>query len=66
MIADWSLYLKAMEGKVTQGKKEQEEHIQQVTQKNATLIRMIQEQQKKIEELMTMSKNLINKMTGEP
>ena len=30
------------------------------------LITMVQEKQKKIEELMTTRKNLINKMTGAP
>ena len=60
MTDEWHLYLKAMEAKVTQGMKEQEEHIQQVTQQNTM---MIHEQQKKIEELMTTSKSLISKLT---
>lgn len=59
MIADWNFYLKAMKAKVTQDKKEQEEHIQQVTQQNTTLFAMVQEQQKKIEQLMSTSKILI-------
>ena len=49
-----------MEAKGTQGRKEQKKHVQQVTQQNA----IIQEQQKKIEELMTTSKSLITKMIG--
>ena len=46
----------------TEDKKEQEEHIQHVTQQNATLINMIHEQQKKVDDLMTTSKVLISKM----
>ena len=65
MMTDWDLYLEAMDAKATQGRKEQEEHIQHVTQQNATLITMVQEQQKNIEELMITSKNLI-KMTATP
>ena len=49
MTADWNLYLEALEAELTQDKKEQEEHIQQVIQQNATLITMVQEQQKKLE-----------------
>ena len=66
MTANWNLYLKVMEAKATQDKKEQEEHIQEVAQQNATLITVVQEQQKKIEELMTTHKNLLNKMTWTP
>ena len=58
MTAD--LYFEAMEVKVTQDK------IQQVTQQNAKLMTLVHEQQKKIEELMNTSKNLIKKMTGSP
>ena len=66
MMEDWNLFLKAMEAKATQHKKEQEKHIQQVTQQDATFITIVHEQQKKIEELMITSKNIINKMTGTP
>ena len=58
------MYIKATEGKTEQEQKEQQEYIQQVTNQNAMLVRMVQEQQKKIEELMSASKTLLDKMTG--
>ena len=61
---EWHLYLEAMEAKATKDRKEQEENVQQVTQQNATLINMIQQQQKTIGELITTSKSLMNKMAG--
>ena len=61
---EWSMYLKAMEVKAKQQRKEQHEHIQQITNQNAMLVTMVQEQQKKIEELMSTSKTLLDKMTG--
>ena len=59
----WQVYIKALEAKATQDKKEQEEHVQQVTQQN-TLIQMIQDQQRKIEELMATSNTLIHQIKG--
>ena len=44
--------------------KEQQEHIQLLTNQNAALVTMVQEQQRKIEELMMTSKNLFEKMTS--
>ena len=64
MITTWNLYLEEMEAKAPQDEKEQEKHIKLVSQQNATLITMIQDQQKKTKELMT--KNLINKVTRAP
>ena len=61
---EWQVYIEALEVKATQDKKEQEEHIKQVTQQNTTLIQMIQDQQKKIEELMATSNTLIHQMKG--
>ena len=63
---EWHLYLKVMEAKVTQNRKEQKEHVQKVTQQNAMLITMIYKQQKKIEKQMTASKSLMTKMTVTP
>ena len=57
------MYLKAIKAKAEQERKEQQEHIQQVTHQNAMLVTMVQEQQKKIEELMSTSKTLLDKMT---
>ena len=58
------MYLKAMEANAEQEIKEQQEHIHQVISQNALLVTMVQEQQKKIEELMSTSKTLLDKMTG--
>ena len=55
VMNEWHLYIKAIEPKAMQDKKGQEEHIQQVTQENATLINIIHEQQNKIEEMMVTS-----------
>ena len=62
MTTEWNLCLDTMKAKATQEQKEQQEHIQQVTHQNATLVAMIQEQQKKIKQLITASKNLLEKM----
>ena len=56
------MYLKAMEAKVEQEKKEQQEHIQKVASQNAMLAIMAQEQHKKFEELKSNSKTLLDKM----
>ena len=50
--------------KAEQEQKEQQEHIQQVTNQNVTLINMAQEPQKKLEELMSASNTLLDKMIG--
>ena len=44
--ADFNTYLNAIETKSTQENKEHNEHIQQVTEQNATLLALVQEQQK--------------------
>ena len=62
MAKEWNIYLNITEAKATKEQKEQQEHIQQVTNQNATLVTMIQEPQKKLKELMTTSKNLLEKM----
>ena len=54
-----------MDAKAAQEHKEHSKHIQQVMDHNATLLALIQEQQKKIKELMKQSKNLIEAMTKE-
>ena len=64
MSKKWQVHIEALEAKAMQDKKEQEEHIQQVTKQNTTLIEMSQDHQKKIEELMSTNKTLINQMTG--
>ena len=60
----WVVLLLQSEAQATKDKKELGEHIQQVTQHNATFMNMIHWQQKEIEELMTTSKSFIIKMTG--
>ena len=61
MAKELNVNLDTMEAKATLEKKEQQEHIQQVTNHNATLVTMVQEKQRKIEKLMTTSKNLFEK-----
>ena len=46
------MYLEATEAKAELERKKHEEHIQQVTNQNAMLVTIVQEQQKKFEELM--------------
>ena len=57
--AKLSMYPKAIKMKTTQENKECNEHIQQVMEQNATLINLVQYQQKKIEELMKQNKELL-------
>ena len=40
---EWKMYIEAMEVKAEQERKEQQEHIQQVTNQNAMLVTMVQE-----------------------
>ena len=49
--ADLGMYLEAIKTKAAQDNKECNEHIQQVTDQNAMLMVLVQEQQKKIKEL---------------
>ena len=42
MVNAWNMYLEAMKAWATQEQKEQQEHIQQVTNQNATLVTMVQ------------------------
>ena len=53
-----------MDIKAAWDKKEQDKHTQQVTQQNATLLTLVQEQPK-IDKLMMQSKSLIDAMTKE-
>ena len=60
--ANLNMYLAAIDTKSAQENKEHKEHIQQVTEQNAILLALVQEQQKKIKGLMKQSKNLIKAM----
>ena len=60
---DLQRYLAAMETKTEQYTKEHNKNIEQVTDQNATLLSLVQEHQKKIEDLILQSKILMEAMT---
>ena len=58
-----SMYLEAIEMKTRQENKECSEHIYKVTEQNVTLMNLVQDQQKNIEELMKCTKELLKAMS---
>ena len=52
---DLHMYLAAIKVKTEEDTKEHDEHIKQVTEKNAALLALVQEQQKKIKNLLIQS-----------
>ena len=59
------MYLVAMEAKMEQDPKEHDEHIKQFTEQNVILLELVQEQQKKIEDILMQSKTLMEAMAKE-
>ena len=57
------MYLDAIEMKALQEPKERDEHIKQVTKQNTKLMTLVQDQQKKIEEFLQQSKELMDAMS---
>ena len=45
---EWKMFINNMEVNAEQEQKEQQEHIQQVTNQNSMLVNMVQEQQKRL------------------
>ena len=59
------MHLASIEAKTEQDTTDQDEHIKQIMEQNASVLALVQEQKKNIEDLLIQSKSLIEAIVKE-